>query len=96
MSLQSLTELGDMNFPMAFAEISLYIMILLVYSCIAPIMSYVMLLILAILLITYQNQLIFIYSVVNDQGGMLWAKMVKIIVWKCDDNVDDWVQSPDV
>jgi hypothetical protein len=81
MSLQSLTELGDMNFPMAFAEIALYIMILLVYSCIAPIMSYVMLLILAILLITYQKQLIFIYSAVNDQGGMLWAEMVKIIVW---------------
>jgi hypothetical protein len=34
-----------------------------------------MLLILAILLITYQNQLIFIYSAVNDQGvcsGLRW------------------------
>jgi hypothetical protein len=81
MGLQPLTELEDMDFPMVFAEIVLYIMILLVYSCIAPIMSYVMLLIFAILLVTYQNQLIFIYSAANDQGGMLWAKMVKIILW---------------
>ena len=80
MGLKPLTAPAEMDFPMVFAENILYLMILLVYSCIAPIMSYVMLLIFTMLLVTYTNQFIFIYNAASDEGGVLWSKMVKIIL----------------
>lgn len=67
MGLSPLTEPEEMDFPLAFAENVLYVMILLVYSCIAPIMSYVMLFVFTLTLVTYQNQFIFIYPVKFDQ-----------------------------
>ena len=76
--LEPLTKPEEMDFPMAFAEVVLYFMILLVYSCIAPIMSYVMFVMFGLLLITYKNQFIFIYSAHSDQGGILWTRMIKI------------------
>ena len=54
MGLEPLSDPEEMDFPMAFAEVVLYCMVLLVYSCIAPIMSYVMLLIFFLLLVTYR------------------------------------------
>lgn len=79
MGLEPLTTPEEMNFPLPFAEIVLYCMILLVYSCIAPIMSYVMFIIFVILLVTYSNQFIFIYSVHFDEGGALWARLMRIL-----------------
>jgi hypothetical protein len=81
MGLEPLTEPELMDFPLAFAEVVLYCMILLVYSCIAPIMSYVMFIIFGLLLITYSNQFIFVYSAKFDQGGVLWSRMVKITLF---------------
>ena len=80
MGLESFTEPEEMRirFPLVFSEIVLYIMILLVYSCIAPIMSYVMLFAFGLLLLTYLNQFIYIYNAVSDEGGDLWPKMAKI------------------
>ncbi len=81
MFLQPLTTPEEMDFPLAFAEIILYSMILLVYSCIAPIMSYVMIIVFFLLLVTYTNQFIFIYTAQNDQGGVLWSRMMKITLF---------------
>lgn len=83
MGLEPFTEPEELRirFPLVFSEILLYIMILLVYSCIAPIMSYVMLFAFILLLITYLNQFIYIYSnAESDEGGDLWPKMVKIML----------------
>ncbi len=80
MGIKPLTEPDEMDFPVVFAETVLLLMILLVYSCIAPIMSYVMLMIFVVLLVTYMNQFIFIYSATNDQGAVFWSKMIKIIL----------------
>ena len=80
LSLVPLTEPDQMQFPTVFADVILYIMILLVYSCIAPIMSYVMFVIFAMLLVTYRNQFIFIYNAKDDQGGLLWSKTMKSIL----------------
>jgi len=81
MGLQPLTVPDEMDYPMAFAEILLYLTILLVYSCIAPIMSFVMLFLFMILMVTYRNQIIYIYTSENDLGGMLWEKTIKILIF---------------
>lgn len=81
MGLEPLCVPEEMQFPLAFAEIVLYCMILLVYSCIAPVMSYVMFFIFLILLVTYQNQFIFTYSVHFDEGGALWSRLMKITLF---------------
>lgn len=81
MGLEPLTKPEEMEFPLAFAETVLYCMILLVYSCIAPIMSYVMFFIFLLLLVTYRNQFIFVYSSHFDQGGALWSRMMKITLF---------------
>lgn len=78
MGFSPLTEPDEMDFPISMAEIILYIMILLVYGCIAPIMSYVMLMAFGLMLITFTNQFIFIYTAASDEGGSLWPKMVKV------------------
>ena len=55
-------------------------MILLVYSCIAPIMSFIMALCFSLLRLTYRNQLLYIYPSTQDSGGILWEKMIRIMM----------------
>eukprot|EP00551_Chaetoceros_affinis_P006458 CAMPEP_0203685338 /NCGR_PEP_ID=MMETSP0090-20130426/48496_1 /ASSEMBLY_ACC=CAM_ASM_001088 /TAXON_ID=426623 /ORGANISM="Chaetoceros affinis, Strain CCMP159" /LENGTH=1259 /DNA_ID=CAMNT_0050554529 /DNA_START=115 /DNA_END=3894 /DNA_ORIENTATION=- len=81
LGLEPLTEAEEMDYPLIFAEVVLYFMIVLVYSCIAPIMSFVMMILFILLLVTYQNQFIYVYSSVNDQGGLLWPRMVKMLLF---------------
>ena len=44
-------------------------------------MSYVMIIVFLLLLVTYSNQFIFVYSSKSDQGGVLWSKMMKITLF---------------
>ncbi len=81
LGLEPLTEPEEMDYPLIFAEVVLYLMIVLVYSCIAPLMSFVMLILFVVMLVTYQNQFIYVYSSVHDQGGILWTRMVKILLF---------------
>ncbi len=80
MGLAPLTEPEKLEFPTVLGDIILYMMILLVYSCIAPIMSYVMFVIFGMLLVTYKNQFIYIYNAKHDEGGNLWSKTVRAIL----------------
>lgn len=80
MGLEPLTEPDDMDFPIPLAEIILYMMILFVYSCISPIMSYVLLVAFAIMTLAYANQFIFIYNASSDEGGAIWTKFVKMFL----------------
>jgi len=79
--LAPLTEPEEMeSFPLSFAEIILYMVFLLVYSCIAPIMSYIMFVAFGVMLLVYQNQFIYIYDPTGDEGGAMWSKFVKIML----------------
>eukprot|EP00551_Chaetoceros_affinis_P015053 CAMPEP_0203709506 /NCGR_PEP_ID=MMETSP0091-20130426/62140_1 /ASSEMBLY_ACC=CAM_ASM_001089 /TAXON_ID=426623 /ORGANISM="Chaetoceros affinis, Strain CCMP159" /LENGTH=650 /DNA_ID=CAMNT_0050586571 /DNA_START=87 /DNA_END=2039 /DNA_ORIENTATION=+ len=80
MGIKPLTEPDELDIPVVFAESILFLMILLVYSCIAPIMSYIMLMVFVVKLVTYMNQFFFIYSGKDDQGGILWSRMMKMIL----------------
>lgn len=70
----------ELDLPALLSEMMLYTMILLVYSCIAPIMSYIMVLCFSILRLTYRNQLLYVYPSTQDSGGILWEKMMKLIM----------------
>lgn len=70
----------EMEYPMLFAEMILYFMINLVYSCIAPIMSYILLLCFGLLNVVFRHQLIYTYSRENDDGGKLWSSAIMLLI----------------
>ena len=78
--MRPLTSVPQINFAKSFSEIILFIMILLVYSCIAPFMNYIMVLAFMLLTLTKRNQLIYIYPPQNDTGGLLWYKAMKLMI----------------
>lgn len=75
-----MSESEELDYPMLFAELILYFMINLVYSSIAPIMSYIMFLAFLVLTLVYRHQLIYTYNRENDDGGQLWASAIMLFI----------------
>lgn len=65
---------------MLYSEMALYFMVNLIYSCIAPVMSYFMLMTFTILSLVYRHQLIYIYTSKSDRGGKLWPCMINLLL----------------
>mmetsp|Transcript_1346 Transcript_1346/g.2434 ORF Transcript_1346/g.2434 Transcript_1346/m.2434 type:complete len:887 (+) Transcript_1346:264-2924(+) len=80
MGILPITEPAEMEYPMLFAEMILYFMINLVYSCIAPIMSYILLVCFGLLSVVFRHQLIYTYSTENDDGGKLWSSAIMLLI----------------
>jgi len=80
MGILPMTEAEEMEYPMLFAEMILYFMINLVYSCIAPIMSYILLICFGLLNLVFRHQLIYTYSRENDDGGKLWSSAIMLLI----------------
>ena len=76
-TLKPHAELEEMDYPTIFSEIVLYCIL----ACIAPIMSYVMIIMFSILLITFKSQFIFNGIARNDPGGVLWSRMIKLTIF---------------
>jgi hypothetical protein len=80
MGILPISEPEEMEYPMLFAELILYFMINLVYSCVAPIMSYILIIAFIILNVVFRHQLIYTYSRANDDGGKLFGSAIKLLV----------------
>jgi hypothetical protein len=80
MGLLPISEPQEMEYPMLFAELILYFMINLVYSCVAPIMSYILIIAFIILNVVFRHQLIYTYSRANDDGGKLFGSAIQLLV----------------
>ena len=80
MGIPPMVEPEQVVYPMRFAEMILFFMINLIYSCIAPIMSYILLVCFAILSLVFRHQLIYIYSTSNDDGGKLWTSAIMLLI----------------
>jgi hypothetical protein len=80
MGILPMLEPEEMEYPMLFANMILYFMINLVYSCIAPIMSYILLLCFGIHGLVFRHQLIYTYSKKNDDGGLLWTSAIMLLL----------------
>lgn len=78
--LEPITATEHMEFPMLYSEMALYFMVNLIYSCIAPVMSYFMLFTFGVLSVVYRHQVIYIYSDENDKGGKLWPCMIHLLI----------------
>ena len=62
------------------AKTILLMMVLYVYSCMAPITSYFTLLVFAVVTVSFRNQFIYIYPPSNDSGGKLWINFTKFSI----------------
>jgi len=80
MGIKPMTEPEEMEYPMIMSEMILYFMINLVYSCVAPIMSYILLIAFGLLSLVFRHQLIYTYSTKNDDGGKLWANTIRLLI----------------
>jgi len=80
MGILPMSEPEEMEYPMLFAEMILYFMINLVYSCIAPVMSYILLICFGLLNLVFRHQLIYTYSRENDDGGKLWSSAIMLLI----------------
>ena len=80
MGLLPMSEPEEIEYPLLFADMVLYFMINLVYSCIAPIMSYILLICFGVLSLVYRHQLIYTYSRKNDNGGTLWSSTIMLLI----------------
>lgn len=78
--LKPISEPDEMEYPKVFSELILYFMVTLIYSCIAPIMSYFSLLTFGILSLVYRHQFVYIYNKENDSGGKLWSQMIMLLI----------------
>jgi len=78
--LEPISATEQMEYPMLYSEMALYFMVNLIYSCIAPVMSYFMLLTFGVLSVVYRHQVIYIYSDENDKGGKLWPCMIHLLI----------------
>jgi hypothetical protein len=70
----------EIEYPLLFSEMILYFLVTLIYSCVAPIMPYFILITFGILSIVFRHQLIYIYSPENDDGGKLWSKVIMLLI----------------
>jgi len=80
MGILPISESEEMEYPHLFAQMILYFMINLVYSCIAPVMSYILLICFGLLSVVYRHQLIYTYSRENDDGGKLWSSAIMLLI----------------
>lgn len=78
--LSPLSVPRTLNYPVAMSYLMINFMCLFVFSCIAPIMSVILVFVFLLLNLTYRNQLIYIYSHENDTGGQLWVRFMKLII----------------
>jgi len=78
--LKPLSEPDEMEYPKVFSELILYVMVTMIYSCIAPIMSYFSLLTFGVLSLVYRHQFVYIYNKDNDTGGKLWSQMIMLLI----------------
>ena len=78
--LKPLSEPDEMEYPKVFSELILYFMVTMIYSCIAPIMSYFSLLTFGVLSLVYRHQFVYIYNKDNDTGGKLWSQMIMLLI----------------
>jgi len=62
------------------AKTILLMMVLYVYSCMAPITSYFTLIVFLIVTVSFRNQFIYIYPPSNDSGGKLWINFTKLSI----------------
>jgi len=80
MGLSPLTVPTTLDYPRAMSYIMLNFIFLLVFSCIAPIMSFISVVIFLLHALIYRNQLIYTYSHENDSGGQFWESFMKIMI----------------
>lgn len=78
--LRPLTYPDEIEYPLLFSEMILYFMVTLIYSCVAPIMPYFILITFGILSLVFRHQLIYTYSPENDDGGKLWSKVIMLLI----------------
>jgi len=78
--LKPITAPDDMDYTVRYAEMVLCLMVNLVYSCVAPIMSYFVLLTFGVLSLVYRHQLIYLYNSDNDSGGKLWSRVIALFI----------------
>jgi len=62
------------------AKTILLMMVLYVYSCMAPITSYFTLLVFLVVTVSFRNQFIYVYPIANDSGGKLWINFTKLSI----------------
>jgi len=75
-----LTYPEEIEYPLLFSEMILYFLVTLIYSCVAPIMPYFILITFGILSVVFRHQLIYVYSPENDDGGKLWSKVIMMLI----------------
>ena len=80
MGLLPLDEPDTMEYAIMHSQIVLYFMINLVYSCIAPIMSYILLICFGVLGLVYRHQFISMYSKTDDSGGKNWPELIMLLI----------------
>lgn len=68
----------DMAFPMAQAV--LIFIVMFVYSCLAPVSSFITALGFFVQLLVYTNQFVYVYDPSNDTLGKLWPKVAGYVV----------------
>ncbi len=78
--LKPITAPESLEYPMRYSEMILYFMVNLVYSCVAPIMSYFVMFTFGILNVVYRHQVIYTYCPKNDKGGKLWPNVIMLLV----------------
>ena len=76
---EPLSSPTELDYAKTVSEIVVYLMVLFVYSSVAPIMSFISYFVFCLLSLTYRNQLVYIYAKTNDSGGQRWEVTVKII-----------------
>jgi len=79
--LTSLFAPQTLDYPRTMSYIMLNFIALLVFSCIAPIMNYILVLMFLLHSLIYRNELIYTYSDENDSGGQFWAKFMRIMMY---------------
>lgn len=75
-----LTYPEEIEYPLLFSEMILYFLVTLIYSCVAPIMPYFILVTFGILSVVFRHQLIYVYSPENDDGGKMWSKVIMVLI----------------
>mmetsp|Transcript_6130 Transcript_6130/g.13221 ORF Transcript_6130/g.13221 Transcript_6130/m.13221 type:complete len:253 (-) Transcript_6130:377-1135(-) len=75
-----LCDAGEFKFSVIQAELILLYMILMVYSVMSPMMSWIMCFIFFLLSLVYRHQLFYIYPATNDTGGYMFPQFVKMVI----------------
>jgi len=80
LGLSPLTVPRTLDYARTTSYIMLNFICLLVFSCIAPIMSFIQVFVFFLHRLTYRSQLIYTYSHENDSGGQFWGRFMKIMI----------------